>query len=141
MKKQEALEKENKRKESKLKRKQKRSSASPVEKCELKSEILKVPRSVAMLEDKLSHNFVAEGRRVRRAPDVFSPELDARKKHTEEEDDEEESEDEDQDDDEEDEDDDEEGDSSSDIVIEELKPGDRQSSIPKRLSQLEDKLT
>ena len=78
------MEKERKRKDSKLKRRQKRSSisspAADSDKCQLKSEILKVPRSLAMLEDKLSPHFMAEGRRVRRPPDVFSTESDARTK-------------------------------------------------------------
>ena len=149
------MEKERKREDAKLKRKRKRYSTSlSVGDLEnSKSEISKVPRSLAMLEDKLSHNFLAEGRRVRRPPEVFSPELDARKKQKvvhdeeEEEDDEDEDqddEDEDQDDEEEDQDDGDEDESSSDIVVEELKPGElanRQSSIPKRLSVLEDQLT
>ena len=146
--KQEDMEKERKRKDSKLKRRQKRSSisspAADSDKCQLKSEILKVPRSLAMLEDKLSPHFMAEGRRVRRPPNVFSTESDARTKqkalHEEESSDEE-----DQDDDDEENANDDAGESqSSDIIIEELKPGevaDRQASVPKRLSLLEDKLT
>merc|ERR1719370_286771 len=63
-KRQKALEKERKREDAKMKRKLKRKSTSlSVGDLEnSKSEILKVPRSLAMLEDKLSHNFLAEGR-------------------------------------------------------------------------------
>merc|ERR1719430_682780 len=82
-KKQGALERERKRQESHERRNEKMRRTSPAE---LSG---RIPRSLAMLQDKLSHNFVAEGRRTRKLPEVFSPDFDSGKKKKKMEDDEE----------------------------------------------------
>ena len=142
-KKQGALERERKRQESHERRNEKMRRTSPAE---LSG---RIPRSLAMLQDKLSHNFVAEGKRARRLPEVFSPDFDSgKKKKTKKkmEDDEESESDKDGAESGEDEgnSDSDDSNATTDVILEELKPGELaqyHSAVPKTVSQLEDKLT
>jgi len=142
-KKQGALERERKRQESHERRNEKMRRTSPAK---LSG---RIPRSLAMLQDKLSHNFVAEGRRARKLPEVFSPDFDSGKKKKMkkkmEDDEESESDKEGAENEEEEENSDSDGsNATTDVIIEELKPGELaqfHAAVPKTVSQLEDKLT